>query len=260
MLQTTFSEKSKLIVKKRGWRPASNYPHNITADDFTHFLIAPTLVYWFEYPRNDKIRPQLLATKAGLAAVGLIALYLIVSDFILPIINLGQSISYLQALIMLTIPILIAALTAFFVIWEGILNSIAEVTRFGDREFYGDWWNANSYEEFFRKWNKIFHEFLFRHVYCEAAFKFEFSKPLTLLATIVFSAQLHQFIISMMSRTAGIFVVVFGVAQLFISRVLHFTMNQSGKNGKNITFWLTMIIGLPLIFIHYLPDGQFASI
>ncbi|KAF3794829.1 Diacylglycerol O-acyltransferase 1 [Nymphaea thermarum] len=33
------------------------------------------------------------------------------------------------------------------------LNILAELLRFGDREFYKDWWNARTVEEYWRMWN-----------------------------------------------------------------------------------------------------------
>jgi sterol O-acyltransferase len=55
----------------------------------------------------------------------------------------------------------------FYIIFEGICNSFAEIMKYADRDFYGipstrsnlyspqdDWWNSVNFEEFARKWNK----------------------------------------------------------------------------------------------------------
>ena len=39
----------------------------------------------------------------------------------------------------LLFPLLIEQLLTWYLIWECILNVLAEVTRFADRGFYGDW-------------------------------------------------------------------------------------------------------------------------
>lgn len=39
-------------------------------------------------------------------------------------------------------PLLIEQLLTWYLIWECILNVLAELTRFADRGFYGDWWNS----------------------------------------------------------------------------------------------------------------------
>lgn len=54
---------------------------------------------------------------------------------------------------------------AWYVIWECILNLLAEVTYFADRGFYADWWNSVSWDQFARDWNRPVHNFLLRHVY-----------------------------------------------------------------------------------------------
>jgi diacylglycerol O-acyltransferase-1 len=35
------------------------------------------------------------------------------------------------------------------------LNIVAELMCFGDREFYKDWWNAKTVEEYWRMWNMV---------------------------------------------------------------------------------------------------------
>lgn len=43
-------------------------------------------------------------------------------------------------------------LLVFYIIWDAILNAIAELTRFSDREFYGPWWNSVTWDQFAREW------------------------------------------------------------------------------------------------------------
>nr|GEU60264.1 diacylglycerol acyltransferase 1 [Tanacetum cinerariifolium] len=50
----------------------------------------------------------------------------------------------------------------FFHLW---LNILAELLRFGDREFYKDWWNAQTVEEYWRLWNMPVHKWIVRHLY-----------------------------------------------------------------------------------------------
>lgn len=56
------------------------------------------------------------------------------------------------------------------------MNIFAEITRFGDRSFYKDYWNSTTFEEFNRKWNQPVYSFLFRHVYLECFYKYKLSK------------------------------------------------------------------------------------
>ena len=48
------------------------------------------------------------------------------------------------------------------------LNVLGELTRFGDREFYRDFWNAATLGDYWRSWNMPVHKFLLRTVYFPA--------------------------------------------------------------------------------------------
>jgi diacylglycerol O-acyltransferase-1 len=56
-------------------------------------------------------------------------------------------------------------LCGFFAIFQSFLNALAEVMRFADREFYGDWWNVSSIRVYWTTWNKPVTNFMRRHVY-----------------------------------------------------------------------------------------------
>lgn len=51
-------------------------------------------------------------------------------------------------------PLLLEQLLTWYVIWECCLNVLAELTRFADRGFYGDWWNSVSWDQYARDWNR----------------------------------------------------------------------------------------------------------
>jgi diacylglycerol O-acyltransferase-1 len=38
---------------------------------------------------------------------------------------------------------LVCWLAGFFALFQSFLNALAEIMRFGDREFYSDWWNSS---------------------------------------------------------------------------------------------------------------------
>jgi hypothetical protein len=48
---------------------------------------------------------------------------------------------------------------------------MAELFRYGDRQFYIDWWNAVSVEEFIQKWFKLPYIFFYRHIYVPLVIK-----------------------------------------------------------------------------------------
>jgi len=71
--------------------------------------------------------------------------YMLVSSQLLRLLKNKQSFS-------IATPMLISQ--SWYVIWELILNVLAEVTYFADRGFYADWWNSVSWDQFARDWNR----------------------------------------------------------------------------------------------------------
>lgn len=62
-----------------------------------------------------------------------VAGYLLLSDFVIPHIELGSKISETELLGRIILPVSIFVLLAFYICWECILNIFAEITRFADR-------------------------------------------------------------------------------------------------------------------------------
>jgi len=48
--------KEYLLAKQKGIKIASKYPENINIKDFCYFLMVPSLVYWYEFPKIEKFR------------------------------------------------------------------------------------------------------------------------------------------------------------------------------------------------------------
>jgi hypothetical protein len=61
-------------------------------------------------------------------------------------------------------PLILMIMLMIFLLFESFPNALAELTLFADREFYQDWWNATSVEEFYGKWLKPQYLFYYRHV------------------------------------------------------------------------------------------------
>ncbi len=51
----------------------------------------------------------------------------------------------------LLLPLSFLTLIVFFIVFECVLNCFGELAYFGDRQFYLDWWNSTTFEEFARK-------------------------------------------------------------------------------------------------------------
>ena len=56
-------------------------------------------------------------------------------------------------------------LLGFFCIFQAYLNLLAELIKFGDRDFYQDWWNSGSVGAYWKLWNRPVYNYFRRHIY-----------------------------------------------------------------------------------------------
>ena len=93
----------------------------------------------------------------------------------------------------LAVPTTYLWLVIFYSTFHAYLNFWGELTRFSDRRFYLDWWNAENLSVFWRKWNFPIHSFLFRHVYYPMRRR-NVSAQNCLLWSFFISAVLHEYL------------------------------------------------------------------
>ena len=71
----------------------------------------------------------------------------------------------------------------------------ATPTSTTDTRFYLSWWNASTMEQFWRWWNRPVHTWCVRHVYLPVV-TCGWGKMSAMMATFLFSAALHEYLIS----------------------------------------------------------------
>ncbi|KAH0475287.1 MAG: uncharacterized protein KVP18_002409 [Porospora cf. gigantea A] len=81
----------------------------------------------------------------------------------------------------------------FLAFFQYFMNFLADVTRFGDRCFYLDWWNATSTGDFWRLWNIPIHNFAIRHVY-KPMLRAGMPKMAACFAVFCISAAFHEYL------------------------------------------------------------------
>lgn len=148
------------------------YPRNITAQNLSYFWWAPTLVYQPVYPRSANTRWLFVAKRIGELVSLSIFIWLASAQYAAPvlrnslvkIVSLDVT-SIIERLMKLSTISLIIWLAGFFAFFQSCLNALAEVMRFGDRKFYGDWWNSPSVGAYWKTWNMPVYHFMARHVY-----------------------------------------------------------------------------------------------
>ncbi|KAM4614314.1 diacylglycerol O-acyltransferase 1-like isoform 2-T2 [Discoglossus pictus] len=243
--------------KERGQIKVITYPLNLTLPDMLYFVLAPTLCYEVNFPMTREIRVKFLLFRS-LEIVMLFNLMLgIVQQWIMPVVKTSMKplhkveASYLfEYLLKLAIPTHYIWIIFFYFFFHSYLNFMGELMCFGDREFYLDWWNAESPLQFWSRWNRPAHRWLVRHLY----------KPLRLhgveklqaqIAVFMASSLIYEYIMSVPLKMFRFWVLLSMMIQMPLSWTLERVFG--GKYG-NIVMWLNSILGTPLIILLYWHD------
>lgn len=234
-----------------------SYPDNLNYSDLYYFLCAPTLCYELNFPRSIRIRKRFLL-KRVIEMIFLSNLMVaLIQQWIIPTVN--NSLKPLhelefprmaERLLKLAVPNHIIWLIFFYQFFHSSLNVIAEILRFGDREFYKDWWNAETVNEFWQTWNIPVHRWCVRHLY-KPLVKRGYSKMFASVAVFAMSAFFHEFLVSVPLKMFRVWAFSAMLGQvpfsLFVSKYLH------GKYG-NMAVWLSLILGQPIAIFAYVHD------
>jgi len=198
---------AKFVADVRDTEGHAHYPHNVTLRALGYFALAPTLCYQEAFPRTPTIRPGYLASLCG----RLLALCAFITfacfQLILPLLRntvapvcAADVPTLFEKLLKLALPVTYVWLAAFYAFFHVYLNLIAELLRFGDRLFYKAWWNAVTFEQYWRLWNMPVHNWIARHVFFPCLRR-EISKPSCGLIAFTLSAVFHELIIALPLRS-----------------------------------------------------------
>ncbi len=131
------------------------YPQNLTLRNIGYFSVAPTLCYQLNYPRTSHIRwshvALLLFRMMFVAAMVLFAVEQYIKPTLETVLQPMREMDIPkigERLLKLSIPSTYVWLLGFYFYFHLWLNLLAELTRFGDRQFYKDWWNAKSIDRY----------------------------------------------------------------------------------------------------------------
>ncbi|EGF79799.1 hypothetical protein BATDEDRAFT_33345 [Batrachochytrium dendrobatidis JAM81] len=241
-------------LEKELIKPNVSFPNNITLWNYIDYLLVPTLVYELSYPRTEKFRPLYFINKAAATLCTFGLLYVSYEHYILPVLLDMPNHTFFDSVFQLMMPFTMCYLLIFFIIFECICNAFAELTCFADREFYEDWWNSSTYDEFARKWNKPVHEFLLRHVYLESISTYKLSKTNATLMTFFLSSCVHELVMFVIGKKLRLYLFglqMFQVPMIFIARI---GWIKKQKLAGNVFFWFGMIFGPPLLAVTYMRE------
>jgi len=163
----------------------------------------------------------------------------------------------LERVLKLALPNLYVWLCIFYALFHLWLNILAEVTRFGDRDFYKDWWNASDLEEYWRTWNMPVHRWMLRHIY-HPAVRQGLPKAAAMILVFFVSAVGHELLIGVPCHilTCWAFWGIMGQVPLIL---LTKWLRKRLRNEQlgNILFWVSFcIFGQPASIILYMRAYQ----
>ncbi len=242
----------------------NEYPRNLTLYNFLDYMCVPTLVYELEYPRQEHINWWYVAEKLS-ATFGVLCVMMVISQaFIyhpvaktvqmkkagMRIEERWQEFPFIVSDMLF--PLLIEQLLTWYLIWECILNVLAELTRFADRGFYGDWWNSVTWDQYARDWNRPVHNFLLRHVYHSSISTFHLSRNAATFVTFLLSALVHEMCMAIMFKKVRGYLFWMQLAQMPLVAFSRSKVMRGRRVLGNIIFWVGLFIGPSFLTALYL--------
>lgn len=242
---------------------ACPYPTNINLTNICYFWWAPTLVYQPVYPRSPKIRWDFVVRRVFELFLLCVLVWLTCVQYAMPLLQNSlddisklHGFNILERVMKLSTISLVCWLAGFFALFQSFLNALAEVLRFGDREFYGDWWNSVGIREYWTSWNKPVTHFMKRHIYAPMVGR-GVHPALAQFLTFLFSGVLHEVLVGVPTHNIlGVaFLGMMGQLPLIFLTDMLKKYGGRGHNVKlagNLIFWLSFcIFGQPLAALMY---------
>lgn len=239
------------------------FPKNLTYKNFFEYSMFPTLVYEVSYPRTKRIRWGYLFGKvAGIFGV-IFIMVAIAQNNMYPIVmrclelrRTAPIITRLKEYPLILVEMIPSFLSmymlTFFLIWELILNAIAELSRFADREFYKEWWNSVDWDQYSRDWNVPVHKFLLRHVYHSTISSFHVSKTTATLVTFFLSSLIHEVAMYVIFKKVRFYLLSLQMFQLPLIQIMRSKFFKKYPVLANVFFWDGIVLGPTLLCTMYL--------
>ncbi|RZC52911.1 hypothetical protein C5167_021338 [Papaver somniferum] len=164
--------------------------YEVSFNSLAYFMVAPTLCYQTSYPRTESIRKRWVTRQLIKLVIFTGVMGFIIEQYINPIVQnsqhplKGNLLNAIERVLKLSVPTLYVWLCMFYCFFHLWLNILAEILRFGDREFYKDWWNAKTAEEPVHKW-------MVRHIYFPCL-RHKIPKGVAIVIAFFVSAVFHE--------------------------------------------------------------------
>ncbi|KAI6653713.1 Diacylglycerol O-acyltransferase 1 isoform X1 [Oopsacas minuta] len=233
------------------------YPNNLNYRDIIYFVFVPTLCYELNFPRTEKIRIGFMFRRLAEFILLFQLLIFLVQQWVIP--GIESSMKPLrdmelhrlvERLFSLAIPNHFIWLIMFYGYFHCFFNFLGEATRFGDRRFYRDWWNAQTIREFWTHWNVPTHRWLVRHVY-KPMLSQGYSKRTSFFFVFLLSSFFHEYLVSIPLRMLRLWAFIGMLIQVPFSLITEMFFKGDYGNGA---MWFSIIVGQPAIILMYVHD------
>ncbi|XP_060209943.1 diacylglycerol O-acyltransferase 1-like isoform X3 [Lycium barbarum] len=245
----------------KGENSEINYSYNVSFKSLAYFMVAPTLCYQLSYPRSACIRKGWLARQLIKLVIFTGLMGFMIEQYINPIVRSSQHplkgdlLYAIERVLRLSLPTLYVWLCMFYCLFHLWLNILAELLRFGDREFYKDWWNAKTIDEYWRLWNMPVHKWMVRHIYFPCL-RNGIPKGGAMVISFFISAVFHELCIAVPCRLFKFWAflgIMFQVPLVILTNFLQHKFKNS--NVGNMIFWcIFCIVGQPMCVLLYYHD------
>ncbi|KAL9991945.1 putative diacylglycerol O-acyltransferase [Helianthus debilis subsp. tardiflorus] len=228
--------------------------YDVDFNSLVYFMVAPTLCYQRSYPRTAFIRKGWVLRQLIKLVIFTGFMGFIIEQYINPIVKnsrhplKGDILYAIERVLKLSVPNLYVWLCMFYCFFHLWLNILAELLRFGDREFYKDWWNAQTIEEPVHKW-------IVRHLYFPCL-RNGIPRGSAILIAFFMSAVFHELCIAVPCHIFKFWAFIGIMFQVPLVILTNYLQNkfQNSMVG-NIIFWcIFSIFGQPMCVLLYYHD------
>lgn len=222
---------------------------------YIYFYFCPSLIYRDSYPRLPKFRFWSFLSQLFNFLSSFFFFYIFVMYICKPYFDVRHVKNYYSLLhfasdsLYLALPSTLFLMMGFFLLLHSWMNLWSEILCYGDRRFYEDWWNCTNFEQYYRKWNMVVHEWLYYYIYNDTRRLSlgKCSRFLSKCVVFLVSVTIHEIILDMgIGFVYPVLSFFFGVPGII------FTYIKTTNKAYNILFWVEMLLGPGIIVVLYL--------
>ncbi|XWS72200.1 hypothetical protein CRYUN_Cryun02cG0019800 [Craigia yunnanensis] len=261
--------------------------YDVSFGCLVYFMVAPTLCYQKSYPRTPAVRKSWVVCQFIKFIIFSGLMGFIIEQYINPIVQnsqhplKGNLLYAIERVLMLSVPNLYVWLCMFYCFFHLChfaricslawsinakhctrshahtlrLNILAELLHFGDREFYRDWWNAKTVEEYWRMWNMPVHKWMVRHIYFPCL-RNGIPKGVAIIISFLVSAVFHELCIAVPCHIFKLWAFIGIMFQVPLVLITNYLQNKfrSSMVGNMIFWFIFCILGQPMCVLLYYHD------